>query len=111
MATRRAGSRSIVVDDTAYRWRIRQRATNSQADLGSGILHVSVELAEQPGAVLVLFTDRPHPKDWGTEKVVPVRPSDVAGWIRSAIRAGWVPSKPGPQVSLRIAGPSVERIA
>jgi len=80
-----------------YRWRIRKRATYSQADYGCGKLHVAVELAEQSGTVLVLYTDRPHPADWGTGKVVPVRPSDVACWVREALAAGWLPSQQGPQ--------------
>lgn len=110
MATRKIGSRRIVVDGTAYRWRIRHRATNFQADYGSGILHVAIESAEQFGSVLVLLTDHAHPSDWGTVTVVPVTPKDVADWIRSALRAGWVPSKPGPQVTLRANGPLMVRI-
>jgi hypothetical protein len=97
VATRKTGSRRLVVDGVAYRWRIRRRATYSQADYGCGTLHVVVELAEQPGAVLVLYTDRPHPADWGTRRVVPVCPSDVAGWVREAVAAGWESSRAGPQ--------------
>jgi hypothetical protein len=111
VATRKTGSRKIVVDGVAYRWRIRQRATYSQADYGSGTLHVAVESDVQPGRVLVLLTDRPHPKDWGNKAVVPVTPSDIAGWIRQAIRAGWVPSEAGPQFHLRVSDSSVERTA
>jgi hypothetical protein len=97
VATRKTGSRRLTVDGVTYRWRIRKRETYSQADYGSGKLHVAVELAEDPGTVLVLYTDRPHPADWGTEQVVPVRPSDVAGWVREALAAGWLPSVSGPQ--------------
>jgi hypothetical protein len=97
VATRKTGSRRLVVDGVAFRWRIRHRATYSQADYGSGTLHIAVELAEEPGAVLVLYTDRPHPADCGTKRVVPVRPSEVAGWVRTALGAGWVPSQPGQQ--------------
>ena len=101
MATRKAGSRNLVVDGIAYRWRIRRRATSLQSDYGGGTLHIAVELAEQPGAVLVLYTDRPHPADWGTKEVTPIRPSDVAKWVREALAAGWLPSQPGPQFRLR----------
>lgn len=97
MATRKTGSRRLVVNGVAYRWRIRKRATFSQADYGNGTLNVAVELAEQPGAVLLLYTDRPHPADWGTKQVVPILPSDVANWVQQALAAGWVPSIPGPQ--------------
>lgn len=101
MAMRKTGSRRLVVDGVAYRWRIRRRATYGQSDYGCGKLHVAVEQAEeQPGAVLVLYTDRPHPADWGTRQVLPVRPSDVARWVREALAAGWVPSEPGHSSSI-----------
>ena len=105
VATRKTGSRRLVVDGVAYRWRIRRRATYSQADYGYGTLHVAVELAEESGAVLVLYTDRPHPADWNTESVVPVCPSDVAGWVREALASGWVASRPGPQFIHRPVSP------
>jgi hypothetical protein len=65
-------------------------------------------LAEQPGAVLVLYTDRPHPADWNTQLVIPIRPADVAGWVRAALPAGWMPSQPGPQFIHRPASAPVE---
>jgi hypothetical protein len=101
VAIRKTGTRRLVVDGVTDRWRIRRRATYSQSDYGCGALHVAVELAEQPGAVLLLYTDRPHPADWGTNQVAPVYPSDVAGWVREALIAGWRPSKPGPQFIFR----------
>jgi len=106
MATRKTGSRQLVVDGITYRWRIRRRATSLQSDYGHGTLHVAVELAEQPGAVLILFTNRPHPADCGTDRVAPVRPSDVAVWVREALAAGWAPSTPGPQFRLRLISDS-----
>jgi hypothetical protein len=110
MAIRKTGSRRIVVDGVEYRWRIRRRATYSQIDYGSGTLHVAIESAEQAGAVLVLITDRPHPQDCVPRRLMPATPSDVAGWVRQAIRAGWMPSKPGPQFSLRLSVSSIKRI-
>src|SRR4051794_590876 len=104
MATRKTGSRRLVVDGLAYRWRIRRRATYGQMDYGDGTLHVAVHLEEDPGALLVLYTDRPHPNDCVPKPIVPVCPSDVAGWIRRAIQAGWEPSRPGPQFHARVAG-------
>jgi len=97
MAAPKIGSRRILVDNVAYRWRIRRRATYLQSDYGSGKLHVSVELFERSGAVLILHTDRPHPADWSTEKIEPVRPADVAAWIRLALQIGWKPTVSGPQ--------------
>src|SRR5213595_2777243 len=109
MATRKTGSRRLVVDGVAYRWRIRKRATYSQADYGCGTLHVAVEVADKPGAVLLLYTDRPHPADWGTRQVVPVRPADVAAWVREALEAGWLPSRPGQQFIHRPVSAAVEQ--
>ena len=103
MATRRTGSRRLVVDGVAYRWRIRKRATYSQTDYGSSTLHIAVELAEQSGTVLVLYTDLLHPAGWGgTRQVVQIRPSDVTDWVRQALIAGWIPSLPGPQFLLHV---------
>ena len=101
MAMRKAGSRKLVVDGVVYRWRIRRRATPLQTDFGHGTLHVAVELAERPGAVLVVYTDRPHPADWGTNQVTPIRPADVARLVREALAAGWSPAQPGPQFRVR----------
>lgn len=108
MAIRKSGSRRLVVDGTEYRWRIRPRATYNQSDYGNGTLHLAVELAERPGAVLVLDTERPHPSDWGTRNVVPILPSDVARWVRAALAAGWRPSQPGPQFLHRTASAAAE---
>jgi hypothetical protein len=109
MATRKVGARKIVVDGKTYRWRIRHRATNSQADYGHGALHVSVEPLDPAGSVLVLLTDRPHPSDWGTAEAIPITPSDIADWIRSAIAAGWTPQRPGPPTTLRAIGTATAR--
>ncbi|HYH69288.1 MAG TPA: hypothetical protein VD866_31635 [Urbifossiella sp.] len=99
MAIRKIGSRRIVVDGVAYRWRVRHRGTYSQTDYGVGRLSLAVESADAAGSVLVVETDRPHPHDIFTapEQVRPVRPVDVAGWVRDAIRAGWSPNDSGPQ--------------
>lgn len=111
MAIRKTGTRQIVVDGAAYRWRIRRRPTSFQTDYGSGTLSLAVESANHAGAVLVLLTDRPHPKDCVPKPLNPIKPSDVASWIRLAIRTGWVPSQPGPQVHLRVSDSSAARIA
>lgn len=107
MALRKVGSRRLIVDGLAFRWRIRRRATNSQMDYGHGTLHIAVQLEKDGGALLVLFTDRPHPKDCVEKPIVPVRPSDVANWIGQAIQAGWDPSKPGPQFHAWVVGSAV----
>jgi len=100
MATRKTGSRLITVDGLRYRWRIRHRATYGQSDYGHGTLTCTVELAETPGQVLVLHTSHPHPKDWGTDCVIPFGPRDVARWIRHALSEGWQPATKGKQLTL-----------
>ena len=109
MATRKAGSRRIVVDGVAYRWRIRRRATFFQTDYGIGRLHVAVQLAGDPKSVFVLRTDRPHPADYSTREVVPVLPSDIADWIRKAIHLGWSPSENGPTFCGEVVDAEVRR--
>ena len=125
MAMRKTGARPIVVDGVAYRWRVRHRGTRRQADRGVGPppppvgdplaerLHVAVELAEGTGSVLVVYTPHYHPSHYDTPPwdFVPVRPADVARWIRQAIREGWVPEVNGPQYRLRVAGPPPRREA
>lgn len=81
---------NIVVDGEEYRWLIRRKATQFQIDYGSGFINVAIEHAQEKGAVLVVYTDRPHPKDWATTAVEPVIPSDVGKWIEEAISLGVV---------------------
>ncbi|MEG4502329.1 hypothetical protein QUA81_00260 [Microcoleus sp. F6_B4] len=40
----------------------------------------------------------------------PVRPSDVAQWIRQAVRLGWQPRLPGITFNVQIAGGRAEKI-
>jgi hypothetical protein len=61
------------------------------------------------GSVLVLYSDRPHPAGWDDRPRDPVRPSDVAEWIRQSLRAGWEPEA-GPQFHGRVRGGSVETV-
>ena len=105
MAIRKTGSRRIVVDGVPYRWRVRHRGTYSQTDYGIGTLALAVESADAAGSVLVVMTDFPHPHDVFTspEQVRPVRPANVAGWVREAIEAGCAPAEPGPQFFFRSA--------
>lgn len=124
------------MDEEAFIWLIRRQATNTQAESGCGHLRVAVEHAEQPGSVLVIITDRPHPqggsqtncefipvkppdglpqevKVWqiiSTQEVKPVRLSDVTKWIRQAVRLGWQPRLPGITFNVQIAGGRAEKI-
>ena len=110
MPISKKGTRKIIVDGEPFIWLIRRQATNMQADYGCGNLHVAVQHAQEPGSVLVILTDRPHPQCWGTNEVRPVTPSDAAQWIRQAMQFGWQPQLPGITFEVRIAGLFMEKI-
>jgi len=94
MALVRKGSRRIVVDGTAYRWRLRGRPTYFQA-LAWTPCTFAVEHADIPGMMLVVTTNQPHPSNWFGREAMPVLPSDVAQAIHLALRKGWTPTTPG----------------
>ncbi|MFF5494084.1 hypothetical protein [Streptomyces aquilus] len=96
MALGRKGARRIVVEGTAYRWRLRRRPTYFQGMAWSPCTF-AVERADStgPGATLVVTTDQPHLSNWLGREGKPVLPSDVARVIEHALRAGWAPSSPG----------------
>lgn len=110
MSIPKKGTRKIIVDGEPFIWLIRRQATNMQADYGCGNLHVAVQHAQEPGSVLVIITDRPHPQCWGTNEVRPVTPSDAAQWIGQAMQFGWQPQLPGITFEVRIAGLFMEKI-
>lgn len=94
MALVRKGSRRIVVDGRAYRWRLRGRPTYSEGLAWSPCTFV-VEHADNPGTTLVVTTNQPHPSNWIGREAEPVLPSGVAAAVRLALRAGWTPTAPG----------------
>ena len=104
MSIPKKGTRKIIVDGQPFIWLIRRQATYY------GNLHVTVQHAQEPGSVLVIITDRPHPQYWGTKEVRPVTPSDAAQWIRQAMQFGWQPQLPGITFEVRIAGLFMEKI-
>ncbi|WP_165984971.1 hypothetical protein [Streptomyces sp. YIM 98790] len=84
MALVRKGSRRIVVDGVAYRWRLRRKPAHGQG-LGSSPCVFAVEHADNPGTALVVTTSHPHPGNWVGRISRPVLPSDVArGWAPQA---------------------------
>jgi hypothetical protein len=91
----RKGSRRIVVDGTAYRWRLRGRPTYSQG-LAWSPCRFAVEHVDTPGMTLVVTTNQPHPGNWIGREAEPVLPSNVAMAVRLALREGWTPAVPGP---------------
>ncbi|MFJ9742552.1 hypothetical protein [Streptomyces sp. NPDC101166] len=94
MALVRKGSRRIVVDGTAYRWRLRGRPTYFQGLAWSPCMF-AVEHADASGTTLVVTTHQPHPSNWFERSANPVLPSDVAHAIELALREGWIPAAPG----------------
>ncbi|WP_432013701.1 hypothetical protein [Streptomyces cucumeris] len=94
MALVRKGARRIVVDDTAYRWRLRRKPTYPQGLAWSPCTY-AVEHADVPGTTLVVTTNQPHPSNWPGRAAKPTLPSDVADAIRHALDAGWSPTLPG----------------
>ncbi|MEG4499847.1 hypothetical protein QUB05_22260 [Microcoleus sp. F10-C6] len=111
MSIPKKGTRKIIVDGEPFIWLIRRQATNTQADYAGGNIHVGVEHAEKQGSVLVILTDRPHPKGLTpTNEVKPVTPSDTAQWIRQAVQLGWQPRRSGITFNVQIAGGRAEKI-
>jgi hypothetical protein len=109
MAIRKTGSRRIVVNGVAFRWRIRKRATYNQ-ECFSGGLQVAVESADDSGAVLLILTGLSHPRSYIANKKAPVTPLDVATWIRQAMQTGWKPDKAGPQFQIRVESSTARKI-
>ncbi|MEU9186847.1 hypothetical protein AB0D14_20325 [Streptomyces sp. NPDC048484] len=94
MALVRKGSRRIVVDGTAYRWRLRDRPTYFQG-LAWSPCTFAVEHADTPGTTLVVTTNQPHQSNWFGREAKPALPSGVAQAIQLALREGWTPTAPG----------------
>ncbi|HEV2640430.1 MAG TPA: RNA ligase family protein [Actinocrinis sp.] len=88
----RKGSRLIVVDGTAYRWRVRRKPTYSQGLCWSPSTF-AVELSDGSGATPVVETGHPHPANWMNRPKAGVRPADVAEAVHRALGDGWDPAK------------------
>lgn len=107
MAVRKTGSRRIVVGGVTYLWRFPRRPTVFQEECWGGCM-ATVQLADRPGSVLVVYFPQHQPsvaKACGFP-VVPVLPSHIANAIRRAVAAGWQASEPGP--AFAIAGAPAE---
>jgi hypothetical protein len=101
------GSRLIVVDDVTYRWRVRGKPTYCQG-LGWSPLTYAVELAANPGTMLVIKTSRPHLSNWLSLPSKPILPAEVATSIRTARSRGWAPDDTGTPFILDL--PELEEI-
>jgi hypothetical protein len=94
------GSRVLDVDGVMYRWRLRGRPTYSQG-LGSRMTY-AVELAEEPGATLVVTTSQAHPSNWVNKLAVPILPRHVGRAVRRALAQGWLADSPGKPFPLTV---------
>ncbi|MEV5554824.1 hypothetical protein AB0L44_14335 [Nonomuraea wenchangensis] len=90
VAMPKKGSRLIIVDDAVYRWRVRHKR-----DRGDGWtpLRFTVELAEEPGSVLVVTLPCARPDNWRGERTITVRPLLVGNCVRRAVEQGWRPGR------------------
>lgn len=101
MALARKGSRRIVVEGVAYRWRVSRQ--HWCCDLEGTTLGYAVEDAARPGTTLVVDTGRPtlrSPRAVATEVVMPW---EVAEGIRCARTAGWTPAADGSPFVMRLS--------
>jgi hypothetical protein len=89
MAIPKKGSRKIVVDNVAYRWRIRWKISDGYE---AGTLNAAVELYENPQSVLhIIF---PWVKYEGHMFVAEsVTPKHIEFVIRKALKEGWQPKE------------------
>jgi hypothetical protein len=102
MAFRKTGSRRIVVDGIAYRWRFNHRVSSGAWDGCMGCV-VTVQKADCNGSVLTIRYEEHHPTVaavWGGP-IISVRPAHVASAIRTAITDGWRPADKGAGFSVR----------
>ncbi len=103
MALVRKGSRRIVVDGDAYRWRIRHKSSYSQGN-GWTPLTFAVEDAAGTGTILVVRTSQAHLGNWLGLSSRAVLPTDVARAIRTARTQGWAPLASGSPFLLDLPG-------
>ncbi len=137
MSIPKKGSRKIIIDDEPFIWLV-PKPTRSQVDYPEGCLDIAVEHAEEPGSSLVIMTDRLHPEGfsfsrgkfvsvppgesaedtnevavWRIDRdyeIIPITPSDVALWIKQAIKLGWLPKQAGKTFGIRVSGEYVEKL-
>lgn len=110
MAIPKKGSRLIVVDGMAYRWRVRHKPTYSQAN-GWGGMAVAIERADAKGAALLVQMPQMHPGNWMGAESKPVLPSDVERFIRYALSSGWRSSEQGEAFRVAAADVAQQRHA
>lgn len=88
------GARFITVDGERYRWRVRSTGTYAQGNAWNP-LTASIELADEPGRVLVASFNAPRPDNWIGIAGHVALPSEIAAAIRCAIAQGYDPRSAG----------------
>jgi hypothetical protein len=101
MAIPRKGSRKIEVAGYRLIWRIRRKATYSQANAWSPMT-IAVASASGRGSKLILELDVTRPDSWLLPSVVSVTPADVAYLVSQALSDGWQPEVDGHSVVKKV---------
>jgi hypothetical protein len=107
MTIPRTGSRQLVVDGVAYRWRVRSRPTYAQALAQSG-LTVAIQVSNGGGRALHLRLPAARVDNWLHAPGYVVMPRDIERWIRFAMSQGWVPTVKGHPLSVTIPRDQLE---
>lgn len=63
--------------------------------MGWGPMYFAAELADEPGATLIVETSHTHPSNWVGEPATPILPAEVTKAIRTALAGGWRPAERG----------------
>ena len=95
------GSRRIVVDDIAYRWRVRHKPTYFQGAFVSE-LQFAVQREAFGRCTLSVILDQPRPDNWLGKPGAVVTPALVAQAVRQALQQGWQASSAGSAFVLRL---------
>ena len=102
MTVRKRGSRRIVVDGVAYRWKFPRRLADQEEDL-PGVWVVAQRVEPEGSQLLLVFPSRHHMSGPNAGLGRPVLPSDVVAGIKAALIAGWQSHEPGKQFHWRMA--------
>lgn len=96
MAITRKGWRTLVVDNTPYRWHVRNEPKYWD-NLSRKVMRFIVE--SEQGALLIVGLRRPRLDYWGSpethEELRPVTPREVEQEIKAALHGGWEPKIKG----------------
>src|SRR5262249_12702797 len=102
MAIPKKGTRRIVVDATAYRWRVRSRPTYCQGNAW-GNLSFAVELECEGKTLWVVKLDHARPNSGGGAQSAFTTPAIVERAIRNALERGWRPHERGSPHALSLS--------